>query len=265
MKRLKHRINAIINRFYWVSWDSHKNNFGDILTPYIVEHFTNKKVKRVPSILFPLFKHFFVIGSILQKCTSQTEVWGSGFISGDSKCKENPKKIHAVRGPLTKAKLDAEGIVCPEVFGDLALLMPEIYDPSFKKKYEVGILPHYVDKNHEWLEKFEEEDNVLIIDVQQKNPLNVIDDILSCDKIISSSLHGLIVADAYGVPSIWIEFSDKIVGNGFKFLDYFLSVQRKDRSPVNVKEGTELEDVLEKFYEYEIDIDLEKLKMSCPF
>ena len=58
------------------------------------------------------------------------------------------KKIHAVRGPLTKAKLDSEGIACPEVFGDLALLMPEIYDPSFKKKYKVGILPHYVDKKN---------------------------------------------------------------------------------------------------------------------
>ncbi|WP_052307650.1 polysaccharide pyruvyl transferase family protein [Belliella baltica] len=106
---------------------------------------------------------------------------------------------------------------------------------------------------------------ILIIDVQQKNPLNVIDDILSCDKIISSSLHGLIVADAYRVPSIWIEFSDKIVGNGFKFFDYFLSVNRKDNAPVKINSTTQLDDILKNFYDYEIEIDLEKLRKSCPF
>ena len=100
MRKFKQKFNSTINRYYWVSWDAHRNNFGDILTPYIVAHFTNKKVKRAPSLLFPLFKHFFVIGSILQKSTSKTEVWGSGFISGKAKCKEKPKKAPEVPRPL---------------------------------------------------------------------------------------------------------------------------------------------------------------------
>ncbi|WP_052307651.1 hypothetical protein [Belliella baltica] len=162
MKKIKQRINTLLNQSYWVSWDAHRNNFGDILTPHIVAHFTNKKVRRAPSFMFPYIRHFFVIGSILQKSTSKTEVWGSGFISAKSKCNEVPKKIHAVRGPLTKAKLDADGVTCPEVFGDLALLMPDIYNPSFKKKYKVGILPHYVDKKNEWLNQFVDVEDILI-------------------------------------------------------------------------------------------------------
>ncbi len=261
---LKKSLKSFFNRYYWVSYDVHKNNFGDILTPYIIAHFSDKKIKRIPSILYPYLNHFFIVGSILQKSSEKTMIWGSGFISGKSKCKEEPKKIYAVRGPLTRCILMAEGIKCPEIYGDPALLMPEIYHPKKKKKYKIGIIPHYVDKGHPWLENFDSNDDILVIDVQQENPLNVIDEMLTCDRIISSSLHGVIVADAYQIPSLWIEFSNKVVGEGFKFLDYFMSVKRKDRKPICIKSNTKIEAIEQEFYDYKIDIDLQKLKLSCP-
>jgi pyruvyltransferase len=260
-------LNKNNNNAFWVSWDAHRDNFGDILTPYIVAHFTDKKIHRISSKLFRFYSHFFVIGSILQKSRKTTNVWGSGFISSEVHCLQTPQKVYAVRGPKTREKLLKDGIECPEVYGDPALLMPEIYQPkqAVKKTYKLGIIPHYVDKKHPWLEQFKENQNIKVIDVQQKNPLNVIDDMLSCEKVISSSLHGIIVADAYRIPSLWISFSDKVLGEGFKFQDYFLSVGRAEKKPHVIKNTTSVEELLNSFEEYAISIDLEKLKAACPF
>ncbi len=73
------------------------------------------------------------------------------------------------------------------------------------------------------------------------------------------------MADAYKIPSVWIEFSDKVKGEGFKFFDYFLSVKRDDKHPYKIKSETTVEDLYSIFYDYDIDIDLKKLIDSFPF
>ena len=71
-------------------------------------------------------------------------VWGTGCIA-PGRIGQTPKKIYAVRGPLTKKELDKRGISCPEIYGDPALLFPQIYNPKIEKKYKLGIIPHYID------------------------------------------------------------------------------------------------------------------------
>lgn len=56
---------------------------------------------------------------------------------------------------------------------------------------------------------------------------NFVDEIKSCKKIVSSSLHGCIIAESYGIPVEWIVLSDKVLGNGFKFRDYLSATDRK--------------------------------------
>ncbi len=65
----------------------------------------------------------------------------------------------------------------------------------------------------------------------------MIDNILSCEIILSSSLHGLIVADAYNTPSSWIKFSNKVYGNGFKFRDYYASIGYEEDPILDIEEG----------------------------
>ncbi len=241
-----------------------KHNFGDVINPLLFEKLSSKKTSWVEPEFYNK-ENYVAIGSVLEFATSDSIVWGSGFISKDGKMHGVPKQICAIRGPLTREILLKNNIEAPEVYGDPALLLPKIYNPSIAKKYKLGIVPHYVDKDNEWL-KIIIKDNpeVIILNIQEPDPYKFIDDLLSCEKIASSSLHGIIVADAYAIPSIWIEFSNKLTGGGFKFLDYFASVKREDTKPLSITKNTNLDELEKKFQKYMIDIDLDALLDSFP-
>src|SRR5690606_38482184 len=72
---------------------------------------------------------------------------------------------------------------------------------------------------------YQNEKEVLLIDLMTNDIEATTDLFLSCERIVSSSLHGLIVAHAYGIPAVWVQFSDKLFGDGIKFQDYFESVK----------------------------------------
>jgi pyruvyltransferase len=87
------------------------------------------------------------------------------------------------------------------------------------------LVPHYVDIDnpviHALARKHPRE--IKVIDVRRE-PEAVFRDVGACESILSSSLHGLITADSFGIPSAWIELSSKVLGDGFKFRDYFSSI-----------------------------------------
>ena len=237
-------------------------NWGDNINPIFVGLISGIKPE-----LFDLYKsceheNYLIIGSVLKYADKNSIVWGAGFISSETNCNEPPKKILAVRGPLTREILVRHDIACPEIFGDPVLLFPRFYHPKITKKYKLGIIPHEIDRDNDWLKSIETNDTK-IIDVTQPG-IGFIDQVLECEKIASSSLHGLIVADAYGIPSSWIELSDKVIGNGFKFRDYFSSTQRKDKKPLRVQNNTSVSDIINSFSDYKIDIDLDKLWAARP-
>jgi predicted O-linked N-acetylglucosamine transferase (SPINDLY family) len=245
-------------------WYHETPNWGDSVNEALLESLSGGKK---PVWHFPLQSsrrdHILCTGSILGMATQHSIVWGAGYISQDASVREKPKAIHAVRGPLTRELLLRQGIDCPEVYGDPALLYPRIYHPKKEKKYRLGIVAHYIDQDHPWLQNMP--DDVLLINVKTADVNLFVDQLLQCEKVASSSLHGLIAADAYGIPSTWLRFSNKVIGGNFKFLDYFASVGRKDKQPLLINEGVTLEDVENQFYDYQIDIDLDALMDACPF
>lgn len=250
---------------YWYQGEEGLN-WGDALNPILMRQISGREVLSADKIMnFKNENVYSVIGSILGKYPEKNlVVWGSGFISPLDRFNKGPKKICAVRGPLTRDLIIKQGIYCPEVYGDPALLYPFFYRPNVKKQYKLGIIPHYTDKENYLLNKFKHNPDVLIIDILS-GVNKVVEDICRCELIASSSLHGIIASDAYGISSIWIQFSNKIVGNGFKFFDYFGSVNRFNEKPLCISERTTLEDIYNQFHDYKIDIDLKKLIDSCPF
>ena len=204
-------------------WYDKERNFGDMLSPILfnglgIEY---KKAKRNDS------EKLLAIGSIIYASRENDILWGTGTMIDKDFIAPKGLKVLAVRGPKTRKKI--KGVNVPEIYGDPAILIPDIYKPNKIERHKIGFVPHYVDQNHPELIK----DKRFIIDVKQ-DPLKTIDEICSCDMIVSSSLHGIIIAEAYGIDAVWIKLSDKIIGGRFKFNDYFLGSGRCEQSPSNI-------------------------------
>jgi pyruvyltransferase len=259
-------------------WYEGYPNWGDILNPRLIKEICGVQPVNMQHTKFSLRKmsqaisrkplpEYLVIGSTLGWGFRRDHVnvfWGPGFMFENQKIRSYPREVCAVRGPLSRNKLLEQGIECPEVFGDPALLFPRYYNPCVEKKYTLGIVPHMYDESDEWLTKLVDREDVLIINIKGGIE-KVVSDIKSCHYIASSSLHGIIAADAYGIPSQWIKLSDKIKGGGFKFRDYFASVGRADTKQVVISPRTTVKELLECFTDYTIKIDLDRLMQACPF
>jgi len=236
-------------------------NWGDALNPILVELLSGRKVQHLENLFHD---RYLVIGSILEGANSHAVVWGSGFIGEGSSTIEPPRSVCAVRGPLSRAALIKAGTYCPPVYGDPALLLPWFFNPIVDRRYEIGILPHYVDKDHPWVKQHENDPHVLIIDVEGGIG-SVIRAVKSCNIILSSSLHGLILADSYGIPNAWINLSNLILGGHFKFRDYRLSIGAGEPHAFNIRMDSSLKEVSLYAEPHELKIDLRKLLLACPF
>jgi pyruvyltransferase len=212
-------------RLFWPR-RPHPGNFGDLLGPLIMQHY-GYQVEHAKQDNAQVFH----CGSVAKLAGPGTVVLGSGVISSYNDVNPGAHWIWT-RGPMTRARVLACGGQCPEIYGDPALLMPRIVRPSAKKHFDVGIVPHYVD--HADVERRYPDHRV--INVLNSMAARVVLAITECERIISSSLHGIIVAHAYGIPAAWVEFSDRLAGDGIKFRDYFASVGLPDARPSTVED-----------------------------
>ena len=244
------------------------HNWGDDMSIKICS-FINSSIRYIPKrYTWNVFhkKDILCVGSIITWMTSSDSIiWGSGVVYPDVKLSEKPAKVLAVRGPLTRQYLIAQGVYCPEIYGDPALLFPKFYIPKVVKRYKVGIIPHFRDRNHHLVNQIMANDSALLIDVTNVKPWHkFIDDICCCDYIISSSLHGIIISDAYHVPNLWVEF-DQGESKRFAFRDYYQSIKIGIDNPYLVTEKTVLTELIGNCREKVLDIDLNQLLSVCPF
>ena len=263
-------VSAWIDDHSW-SGVCHRN-WGDELNYYLIKMITNRPVISLFNFRLARFlklKNYLCIGSLLgipDYVNEKTIVWGAGSF-GEIKGVP-PKQILSVRGKLTRDIVIRRGIECPERYGDPALLLPLCYQPTFAKRYSVGIIPHVVDLDHPLVEFIKNNfSEIQVIDLAHyKKWTDVIEQICSCNCILSSSLHGLIVSDAYGIPNCWIELTGKLIGGHFKYKDYSTSVMRDLTQPVIVNNMRDINYGI-KMCEYWVKpkINIDDIISSCPF
>jgi pyruvyltransferase len=246
----------IVNLRHWTYSDTIQN-FGDALSPYIVSRLLGPQHTLVCNESGDVT--LFGIGSWLHYCTDGAHVWGTGVRTNppeelDATHNYRHLHVHAMRGPLTRDFLLQRGIACPEVYGDPALLLPRYFNkrPLKHLKGKVGIVPHCSQVGqHVSDERYE------VI-----NPLGDVEviahKILSCRAIISASLHGLVVADAYGIPNVWLR--TELSEGTLKFMDYFASQGRTPSCINSVKEFDERD-----LYRGGNHVNLDLLAAAFPF
>lgn len=188
-------------------------NLGDALSPVILENFTEHKSELASS---DESGKLLLVGSLLDIVKDNDTICGIGSNKPNFTLEANDTmRFISVRGPLTRFQI--KGADVPKNYGDPALLLPLMYFPKIEKKKKTGIIPHYVDK------KYFTKDQIIDIEQDYKT---FVDQILECDEIISSSLHGIVIAEAYGIPCKWILYGNEIEGGEFKYQDYFLGTGR---------------------------------------
>lgn len=191
----------VINAYWWRPRKG-PYNFGDELGAIILRKL-GFKVRRVSFVK----AEYLLTGTMLDSAEIKNPnitVIGSG--SGHTHKANHNFRVLAVRGKLTAKALRAGRVP----LGDLGLLASRIW-PKQPAQYNIGVVRHYVDQD-----KYPFAD--IVIDASEPAE-DVIKKISSCRVILSSSLHGCIVADSYGIPNMRIARDDVITGN-WKWMDH---------------------------------------------
>ena len=192
-------------------------NFGDAFNRDLFAHYGFDPVWSEPDEAEVLG-----VGSILSHVNQAKFdgiILGSGYRESRHRFHSINANFIAVRGRLTRARTLASRRT---LMGDFGLLLPRVFPIALNPEYALGVIPHCMDLSNSWLGQFANSRNVLVINPNQP-PESVVRQLIQCANIASSSLHGLISADAFGIPNCWLRLSDNEVGHGFKFFDYYSS------------------------------------------
>ena len=216
MRRFAWRLKRYKKKIY------HHHNFGDYLSLLIVRSLSESHVCLAD-------QHekgkLLAIGSILWSLQDHDVIWGSGAHHPNQIPHRRDVRCLAVRGPLTLQELKLSGVVTSDakpVFFDPAIITPLLF-PSLKDKLtvqgRVSIIPHYSDIEavKSWQRSSGTALNIINPFI---HPLKVAEQIAQSEKVISSSLHGLILSDSLGIPSVPLSIS----GNkepALKYEDYY--------------------------------------------
>lgn len=251
-----------------------RDNIGDDLNIDFFEALTKKHIIKAEYSYFVhkrLLKPYSLVGSILEYSYKQeypVVVWGSGFKSSVKDIiPEQIKKNNylAVRGPKSREIILNYGGVCPPVYGDPIVLISKYFSFEVKKHYKYGFVPHKKDANLDIINKLRQNSEVKVIKIYKYHDWkSLIEEFLSCEFIVSSSLHGIIISDSYKIPNIWCRFSDYIDGGGFKFDDYFLGVSKQVEC-VDLSRGIDYGIIDFNIRKWTAPVINPEFEESCPF
>ena len=250
-----------VNLEYW----NFNENLGDLLAPVVTQWMLRRMgLELTREAVHPC--HLMTVGSILGLGIFDTVIWGSGVNTfghvGRVAQQSTYRRldIRAVRGPLTAQVLRENGYTCPQIYGDPAILLPMIYPgrrPEKRRKYVV--IDHYMKQ------KATGDD---MLSIRTGDYRTFLDKILEAEVVYSSSLHGIILAESYGVPAVFIR--QGMEGELLKYYDWYFAtgryevrsavslVEAKETEPMKLPELSELREGLLQSFPYDLWIGQKK-------
>lgn len=264
---IRHRMYGYRKRAIVAFWSRSRktwNNVGDAINPALLSDLTGRPVihrnditrndrDQKPTLV--------AAGSILERIKfTNAVIWGTGAKDAGDYSYLRSAKVFAVRGPLSQHVLKRSGVDVPDVYGDPVLLLPRMRQFSHLSIDRsgglgtIGIVPHYLDIRFKGkrIRQIWEDAGFEFIDVKARCS-KVVKQIHSCDVIASSSLHGLIIADAFSIPRVWIESAGHIAGGDYKFLDYHESLGVANAASFQLKDVRQLPEIRGMAISYPVD------------
>ncbi|MGO2149843.1 MAG: polysaccharide pyruvyl transferase family protein [Microbacterium gubbeenense] len=183
-------------------------NFGDEIGPLLVGALVGSGAREGDARLIS-------VGSVLQYSLPGDVIWGTGINGNVRQRVRYPLDVRSVRGPLTRAILLGHGVRVPKVYGDPALLVPRLF-PSVAPEGSGSMLV---------VPNLNELDRVSGSEVLSPlgDPLAIAGRIAGSGFVVASSLHALVLADAYGIPSRPLVPEAE---HPLKYLDYYAGTGR---------------------------------------
>lgn len=198
-------------------WHVGHPNFGDDINPFFFQKLLGRQVRFVRRSE----PHVLGIGSILNASTPRSVIVGCGLLAPRMAPRHSLARIVSLRGHLTAEAIGFD----PGHYGDPAVLVARLFPRQQTARYRLGVIPHHT-QAVVCRQKIGRD--TLLIDPAW-HPLKVLDAINQCCGILSQSLHGLIIADAYGIPNGWLAPDEGMIGGEFKFADYFGTTRNPKR------------------------------------
>jgi len=239
-------------------------NVGDRVNPLVVAEVGAAEVHYASNLAAP---HLLAIGSIAGLANSSSLIWGSGVLHpGFGVGSPQPQNVRALRGKLSFQAIRDAGIAIGNVpLGDPAFLAPKLLGikRSPAPRWDLGIVMHYVDRTNPIFLRMLQQPNVVDLNVHSE-PDAFLSTMAECEAVVSTSLHGLVFAEAMGIPNLWVKASDRVLGDGFKFCDWFSTTSR----PQQMARPLDLRDTADSLISmaalHDSDIDVESLRASFP-
>ncbi|MBW4657826.1 MAG: polysaccharide pyruvyl transferase family protein [Drouetiella hepatica Uher 2000/2452] len=214
-------------------------NLGDALSPILVSALSGLPI--VHRHFDAPQKKLACVGTIGHALKNgEVHLWGTGVDKAKHPIDRNlayyqkpPKtkfQVHALRGAFSAQAFQQQGIEVPAVYGDPVWFLPSLIQPAIEKRYELGVIVHLSE-----LESLNETANVREELIRYRVPESIaadvriittlsqptfealeakVEEITACKRIISTSLHGLVIAEAYQIPCAYFQ----IVGAGGSFI-----------------------------------------------
>ncbi|WP_119300518.1 glycosyltransferase family protein [Dongia deserti] len=239
-------------------------NIGDLISPVAVQYATERPtVWRPPAA----GEHLLAVGSILHWATPLSHVWGSGLQPTLGIGELEGEHIWALRGKLTHSLLQPEVSGLRDVpLGDPAYLVARRLAPLMPARsptHRLGLVPHVEDRNHPGIAHLRGQDGVLVLDVRDPAP-KFFARMMECETIAGSSLHGLVFAEALGIPNVWVDFRPEDPDRAFAFQDWFSLADKPGNMPLRVDAAPSAGDLIAAAALHDMKIDERALRGAVP-